>query len=112
MAVVQSAHVAGENRRRVYIRGFNNAGTFLHCENPPARMRYDAVDRDVAAPGMWNISMKKPNEFGYGRADLFLVRYETAAQSAARAVPWERSAHPVRTGQRWHYNPIQSWRWY
>jgi len=94
----------------VNIRGFNNAGTFVMFNAP--YMRYDPVDRNVANPALWGMANQPQNIFGPVGAELFLVRYQTAATNVAREFPWEGSPHPVRTSPRWHYNALQGWRWF
>lgn len=96
----------------VNIRGFNNAGTFAHLQPPPAYMQYDGIDRDVAADNMWNVTRRHPNTFGPATVDLFLVRNAAARAGVAKAFPWENSAIPVTTGERWHFNQIQGWRFF
>ena len=96
----------------VRIRGFNNAGTFGHLQPPPGYMEYDNIDRDVADERMWNVTRRRPNAFGLASVELFVVRGAVASKAVAKAFPWEKSAYPVTTGERWHYNPIQGWRYF
>jgi hypothetical protein len=96
----------------VKIRGFNNQGTFAHLQPPPAYMEYDNIDRDVADGRMWNVTGRHPNTFGPATVDLFVVRGPAASTAVAQAFPWEKSPFPVTTGERWHYNPVQGWRYY
>lgn len=96
----------------VRIRGFNNVGTFGHLQPPPGYMTYDGIDRDVADSNMWNVTRTRPNTFGLASVDLFLTRGNVARKAVAKAFPWETSAFPVTKGERWHYNPIQGWRYY
>ena len=109
MVVVSSG--AGPQGPVVNIRGFNNAGTFITCNPRPDYMQYDAIDRNVADAALWGMANHAPYLFGPATVELFLVRYQTAAMNMAREFPWENSPFPVLTGPRWHYNPIQGWRW-
>lgn len=111
MVVVSRRHDAITNQTAVNIRGFNNVGTFIKSRPQPAYMRYDPYDRNVADPSVWNLTSRKPNAFA-GDASLYRIKYQDAMKAAARAFPWEKSTVPTRSGERWHYNPIQGWRWY
>jgi hypothetical protein len=110
--VTHSMVVVSRIGNAVNIRGFNNAGTFGHHVPPPLYMEYDAQDRDVAAPDMWGTLGLLPGKFGPAGVALFLVQSNVARQNVARAFPWENSPFPVNAGQRWHYNPLQGWRWF
>jgi hypothetical protein len=103
---------AGGAKPVVNIRGFNNAGTFITLVPPPGYMQYDCIDRNVADPTLWGMANRPRNLFGPATVELFLVRYQNAADNVARNFPWENSPIPVRTAPRWHYNLIQGWRWF
>ena len=124
---------AGTQTHRVYIRGFNNIGSFnqlLGSANglPPydagyhpvpmntnTAAAYDPYDRDVANPRLWRFLPANPNLFGYAGgagAPLYVVSFANAENLVAQLFPWENSSIPITVGQRWHYNPIQGWRWF
>lgn len=110
--VVVSKRMGAHNQVIVNIRGFNNAGTFITLLPAPGYMAYDNVDRNVADPALWGMANQPADCFGPAAGRLFWVRYETARHNAARMFPWENSPIPSRATPRWHYNPIQGWRWF
>lgn len=121
---------AGTQTHRVYIRGFNNIGSFnqlLGSANawPPydpgyhpvpmstsKAAAYDAYNRDVANPRLWNSLPANPNLFGLTGVSLYVVSYAAARNLVAQHFPWENSPIPITIGQRWHYNQIKGWRWF
>lgn len=77
----------------VFIRGFNNAGTFnypaIAPHAPPGA--YDANDRDVGDPNLWNAAGT-----GFGAnaagAELHWVKYQNGAQAIRNALAhWTHS---------------------
>lgn len=123
---------AGTQTHRVYIRGFNNIGSFNQLlgsatgyapydagyhpvpMNTNTAAAYDAHDRDVANPRLWpslTAPAPNPNRFGFTGVSLHVVSYAEARNLVAQLFPWKNSPIPTTTGQRWHYNRIQGWRW-
>ena len=121
---------AGTQTHRVYIRGFNNIGSFnqlLGSANgfPPYdpgyhpvpmstrnAAAYDAYDRDVANPRLWHSLPADPNSFGFTGVSIYVVSYANARNLVANLFPWANSPLPVTTTPRWHYNLVQGWRWF
>jgi len=123
----------GTHTHRVYIRGFNNYGALSQLLGsasgfPPydagyhqvpvstgGAAAYDAYDRDVANPRLWRYLPANANNFGFAGgpgAPLYVVSFANAENLVAQLFPWENSSIPITVGQRWHYNPIQGWRWF
>jgi Domain of unknown function (DUF4157) len=104
----------GWQTHHVYIRGFNNSGTFsqlLPAPYPPQGMKYDNNDREVTDSRVWG-AIAGGVGFGQFNAPLYKVRHQYARIKIADLFPWEGSEIPMHTSPRWHYNPIQGWTYY
>jgi hypothetical protein len=137
MVVVENQQIVpapapGNPTHHVYIRGFNNIGSFNQLLGSPTgaapydagyhpvpmntstAAAYDAHDRDVANRRLWRSFPANPNLFGFAGgagAPLYVVSFANAENLVAQLFPWENSSIPITVGQRWHYNRIQGWRW-
>lgn len=89
----------------VYIRGFNNAGTFnyIGIPHPAPPGAYDNRNRDVSGVNLWH-GAGIAQTFGVGGgATLFFVRYQDAATRLGRALGlWK---HSYRRTPGWVHNP-------
>jgi hypothetical protein len=98
-SIWHSMVVVSATSGHVYIRGFNNAGTFNYPEiNIPALPgAYDPVDRDVAPPNLWH-GLAHVRVFGQANGNnlpstyLWLIRYaDVASALKATLVHWTYS---------------------
>jgi hypothetical protein len=78
MVVVGKTNIVGQ--RFVYIRAFNNAGTF----GPPSpHLAYDNSDRDIDKAALWHGPAGGAQNFGNTGANMFVVPYANFSLQAA-----------------------------
>jgi hypothetical protein len=94
MVVVEKKNFAG--RRWVYVRGFNNAGTF---GGSSPRDAYDNHDRDCDKDSLWRAGVGGTQQFGFGAgSNLHVVTYANYRMAAQAVLTRAHAKNGV-----WHY---------